>query len=642
MKLNFKAAQKTSPMGADEPADDQAAFDSIRPTSTFSESMSAAWKLSSMDTPTMGLLQHSEISDAEEQDTNLINPRELNDQFPDLATPFQEPKSLRVAQIIADRQRERQALAQTIADGPQGLGTGVARFGAMMVPHMIDPVNVSATVAVSALTAGLGLVAEGGEAAVAARAAMAAAEAQGLRGVEATAAAARALRAANAGMDVASSYSAVVGVESAGAAGGVAKVFANPYAMQFAEGVAGNAAGEMITARAAVQEGRPYSAEDAFLNTVGGALFIPGVHWGAEKAASGLRFTGKFALNRAAEYLGRIDPKYTEMLQATAVGRLIKDKLPKPGLFMEQAARELEGKMPEFANLPGYKFDPIGPGAINGERRFFAATYDKGDVAKAAFQSVDHYLGDAVYLSDDPRVMNGAAARGFKEGEGRVIEMRPSDDVNLLNLDKPAPEDVAKFLNEEHGISKADLEKRPLGEIIGEFHDKIQSNELPPQFQETLNQSLKERGYDGFHSDGSSIEGRPRDPHNSVAIFNKEKLEPVAEHAPEPDAVGEVRAADLEAAAKESQSELSQAVHDDVEGQAQKIENVLKEKPKPVDQRVLDADEQAVHDELSALEKQDLLDEKDKATIKELRDAQTEADTIVESLKNAASCIGLD
>jgi hypothetical protein len=621
-KTNFKQSQKYEPLGgAIEPMDDGAAFDQLPAETTTMESLGAAFDLSRMDTTTRALAQHAEISQAENEGGEQIPAATLNEMYQDIDTPFTEPRTAKVAEIIAGRQRQRQELSRMVQMGPQGSLYGIARFGAAMIPHAADPANLAATVAIGALTEGIGLLAAPAEAVVGARGAIA-----GIEGAAAATEMAGSARIA---------YQSNMAMKSAGV---LKQVFANPTVRHIGEGIAGNSIGELAVSRASAQEGRPYSGEDAIYNVVGGAIMIPGLGLGFEKARLGIRYTGEFALGRTAEYLHRLDPKYTELIHQTSLGRLLREKLPVPEIFHEQSIRELQGLMPEWSNAGEYRYAHI----MEGERnRLFAATYDRGDFHTAQHEPFDQFLGNAAYVSDDPRVANGAAGRGFKEGTGRVLEAKPIGDLNLIHLDEKAPPEIADVLK-EHGIADSDIKNSTMMEIMHKMQDENHANAGDPEFLDKFNQALKERGYDGYHSDGTNVEGIERPPHNSLVIFNQDKLEQVAEHAPEVDKVGNIDPEKIQKLQEEAQSEVSQLVHNDPQAQSERIQQLINEPPKPPKLVEMEQREQELTDDIKSLEKQELLSEAEKKAAMEISDAKADAEVIAQTMKDAAACMGFD
>lgn len=636
-----KYNSKNTPMSMGEDLDySDDAFNSIQPQSTAAESLGAMFELSQMDATTQAIGQYNEIASAEKADNTLIPVAELNERFADLSEPFTEPKNAAVAEIIANRQRKRQELGQKINSGPDGFGMGIARFGAALIPHAIDPINVGSGVAVSALTAGIGLIAEGGVAIKAARTAVQAARTAGVvKEAELAAVAARAAKLADTTLDTASAWGTAV--EATRTAGMAQRALANPFLRNFGEGVIGNIASEAIVARAAVQEGRDYGLDDIFYNTVGGALLVPGAVLGFQKAAQGLRYTGKFAINRSAAFLNRIDPKYSELLQSTSLGRLMQDKLPRADVFHQHAVVELKGDMPSWAGRDAqYNFTRLLPEDFKG-RRVYAASYERGGALGGQTESLDAFLGSGVYATDNPIVANGAAARSIKETTGAVIELEATDSLNLINLNEKVPENLASVF-QGHGVTKADLKNKSAMEIMEMIQDRVQSNDLPPRFIEDLNEQLKAQGFDGYHSDGSRIEGEAMDPHNSIVVFNKEKLKEIREIEPEADKIGKLPPEKVNELHAESQSEISQLIDDNPQKTIDDFNALMSQEPPNLALKDLEAAELDLFDNVMDLDKQGLLTESQKAVFEEVRLAQKDAEQMATMMKSAAACVGLD
>lgn len=113
------------------------------PQSSASASYDAAFE----STPVGALARMYALREAEDSDPVKLNPKELNEMFPNMPEKFTEPTSRRAAQIMSDRNDERQRLQQVIERGPDDTVSGVTNFAASMLPHIIDPINVAASVA---------------------------------------------------------------------------------------------------------------------------------------------------------------------------------------------------------------------------------------------------------------------------------------------------------------------------------------------------------------------------------------------------------------------------------------------------------------------------------------------------------------
>lgn len=125
--------------------------------SPFWMSAEAAAKRSGMDTPFgsafgPGALLRGRVQDEmEAQGGKKLSPEELNKLYPDMESPFTQPTTRLVAQYLADQEQERRNLEYITSKGPEGKFYDLARFGAAMIPHALDPINYAGSV----LTGGL-------------------------------------------------------------------------------------------------------------------------------------------------------------------------------------------------------------------------------------------------------------------------------------------------------------------------------------------------------------------------------------------------------------------------------------------------------------------------------------------------------
>ena len=128
-------------------------FDSIQPDFTATEALGASFELAKQDTAVMSHARSSSLEELKNRGGTLLTPEKANAMYPGLAVPFREDIHPFAAQEIYDRSQERDRLQRISAGGPDTIAMGVARFGAGMVAHLMDPVET-----------GLGLALSGGAA----------------------------------------------------------------------------------------------------------------------------------------------------------------------------------------------------------------------------------------------------------------------------------------------------------------------------------------------------------------------------------------------------------------------------------------------------------------------------------------------
>ena len=107
---------------------------------TAAESMSASYDEAWNESFIMSHLRQSTIKDASTKGS-MLSAHEANRQFPGLEKPFRHAVSSVEAQLVSDRNSERQKRMKAISEGPQNAGMTALNFGAGAVAHMMDPVE---------------------------------------------------------------------------------------------------------------------------------------------------------------------------------------------------------------------------------------------------------------------------------------------------------------------------------------------------------------------------------------------------------------------------------------------------------------------------------------------------------------------
>ncbi len=126
----------------------------ITPETTFGEGVSAAFDLAKFDTALDSIISGNALNDlkaGESSDLDFTNnkgrtiPRdELNEKYPEMDKPFTEDMNEYAAFLIAERHKEKTQLMRKINDGPDTFFYGLTKFGAQMVPHALDPIELGA------------------------------------------------------------------------------------------------------------------------------------------------------------------------------------------------------------------------------------------------------------------------------------------------------------------------------------------------------------------------------------------------------------------------------------------------------------------------------------------------------------------
>lgn len=175
------------------------------------EPTSAAFDLAWESTPVGAAARIYAQNESERDGGKKIDPRTLNETFPDIPEKFSEPMTMRTAQMISNRWQERRELERAMGKA-EGFTENAATVGAGLLAHMMDPLSMAAGFGVGAVASRLG--------------------ATGLTGIKA--------------------YSATV-----------------------AENAIGNALLEPLVVAANKMDGSGYTAKDFFMNTIAPAVVLP-------------------------------------------------------------------------------------------------------------------------------------------------------------------------------------------------------------------------------------------------------------------------------------------------------------------------------------------------------------------------------
>jgi len=114
------------------------------PERTYFELAKDTYELADTTTAKTLLERKLERNRLEAKNEDKIDPIELNSMFPGMEVPFGKPTSLSVAQYVADYQYERQLRKVRISQGPQGYSAFGLSFGAGMLAHATDPIELAA------------------------------------------------------------------------------------------------------------------------------------------------------------------------------------------------------------------------------------------------------------------------------------------------------------------------------------------------------------------------------------------------------------------------------------------------------------------------------------------------------------------
>lgn len=310
----------------------------------------------------------------------LLSPKELNNRYPNVEVPFNEPLPDSVARDISDKQAFKQYLGNVVAHGPQNVPQKLLNFAAGTAPALIDPIFLGT----GALTGG-------------------AAELAGVGGM------------ITAGEGAGLAETALKGAAHAGA---------SMLAPEALSGVLANQAHE------------DYSLKDYLENVGGAALFAGALH----------------TLPPAVRFLkGTLGGKPDMMAETAATSQLLRGKNVEVSPLVSQMTGEMDGGVnpgPEFHSpLPPYEYKPLDTSQPVTGKFYHGSERSLGGLSEVDHPVLEHDLGPGLYLTDNPQVANGVAARGLAEAPGKVIEAELRG-AKLLDLEQPLPKDAHRALTD--------------------------------------------------------------------------------------------------------------------------------------------------------------------------------------------------
>jgi hypothetical protein len=418
------------------------------------------------------------------QDLRLLNsegekyePDALKEMYPENKELFSYPMTKLAADSIVEESNIRANLEEEIAAGPKGAIPSTLNFIAGMIPHAVDPTDF-------VIGAGVG----------------------------------KAL---------------TMSVKAAKVIAMLSKTGAGKFGVAVGEAAVGNVLAEPATFAAAAAEGREYGLDDAFINSVGGAVLgvsvIKGAAYGVGKILP--TKTGGITHVDAPKAVNEVLSKGTTAIEVTATiaeAQLNAGRMVDVSHVTKDLAREIA------PSIPKVEIESIGAG-----------TRAYGVVVKETTMSMGDNLGDDfIYLNMDKQVATGHAGSKYNSVRGELMEVEFKEPPRLIDADRPLTEDLRQMFDAEEGTT---LKQILEGEDVGE-----------------ISRALSEMGYDGYFKE------------NNVALFGGEKLTEVSRSI-----------VDTESVPRASREELIEI---------NKVETARQDNPFGINEKDLDVDSRLLMD----------------------------------------------
>jgi len=597
-----------------EPIYDNNDMATMIPDATGGEAMSASFSLGAESTPINSINRINEIftqqkKDFDNRETEL-SVEELNAKFPHSKGIFREPKTLGVAEIIDSRVRKRKELEEVVAKGPQGAAYSVGNFVSGMAPHVIDPLNIGAGVAISLATPVL----------------------VGALGVSAATATRLGL-------------SASITKATAGQA----------FARGAVEGVIGNALVEPLDVVASLDDGAEVSLAKSATNIFAGAIAFPG-----------LMFAGKKAFRLAKSRSSNVDfnhgVEHIETNGKLAHSQLSSDKKVNLDFVYKSLVRESSesfhvrpeelriksissdiGKISKYVHEQGYSYTKLD--LTSKTNRMFSVGKNLTESLSSGKQVIGDWRGQGTYMTDNLTVANGLAAGATKRVKGAISDIDLGK-KNILDIDLPMPKKYQGIIKEfiKDGRQKIDFDKidkaETAREALDELSDQLEIHGYLEESLDGLNELFRKSGLDGFLENGKSKTSGITADNNRVFLFNnvKSKVNQVLE--PDKSFVNKMSPSEVRETANQLHSFKSDVLYNP------ELESVIKNRESAPYKKPTVAEISNVTKELDEtvkfLDTEGKIDASDKEVLKVIKELRSQKTKVDKLLKEAQVCVRIN
>jgi hypothetical protein len=436
-------------------------MNTLKPNSSAFDEMKATADdtVSSMMTGSLArmYMMNQAQKNAEDLGSQKSSVEDLNRQYPGLPNPFKEPTDPFTAGEIARRQAEKKELEDTISNGPQGPLYAAGRFGAGLLAHAGDPLELGAAMAT-------GFASE-----------------------------------------------AALGATALGAKLGTGAV--QRLATGAIEGAGATAAMEPANWIANKQDNTPNSLSGSAFNILLGGLTYGAIKAGAPIIASSLsRGEGNL--------VETLNQPQADQVHNYTTSLLSQDKNPDPGPLLNDFAREKAGEGPK-ADEPPYVFKKQLDMEKIGEVWFYVPKESvEASFKDGARPKLGGDFGSGLYATDNPSVANGVSAAKTLDTPGSVHGVSLGD-TNLIKMDEvptgKAFDAHSDFLQSFKDVSPENLTPR---DVIESLKTGIDKGEIKPEVLENYYNKLQSAGTDGLHYEVSQTGGVSHEPYNAAYIFD--------------------------------------------------------------------------------------------------------------------------
>lgn len=561
---------------------------------TSGDSTGAAFDLANQETAMGIAARYKASSELASQGARKLQPEEANARYPDMPTKWKEPVDPYLAQQLYDKHQENTKLQAMIEAGPQDPWTKLKNFGAGLLAHAMDPVEL-----------GAGMIAGWGAGAVVARTAWGAATATAIKAGTAPLATRTAMNVIEAG------------------AGNLIQ----STALETASHVTTNA--EMNPEVPTLYEGM----QNVAVNTFFGSL----LHVGIKEAS----YNFGAAANRVQRMIRNTSPEADLAIARGTFSQVERGIKPNPDVMLEALAKETDVKGGNYSFRPDQVSEP--------GKKFYVPSDSVNEFDPAKVRPVGDQHGSfagegSVKMTDNLDVAGAAANRGMADSPGVVFEVEAKD-LRPINIHEPLPENAQNAFREATNgvLSEKEFSTMSPKDMLSAIWDKIDEGAITHERILKLQDDLKAAGYNAFQGDGSNVMGFDHSQHNDMTVFDHEILKPTdqfdAANAPRNDPDPQTIKNELA-----RQQDAGQQMGIDprkVEAFDQKlIEADSSGLTKSDNMKFLDDNMQAQVEHLETFDKQGLLGPAERAELEQIKELQKQPEVYKTLAKALGGCIG--
>jgi hypothetical protein len=456
-------------------------YKALEPVRTAGEVIGMAFDQAMDDTAVMLWARRSATNELSQRGRKLT-PEEANARFPGMMNPFREDTSEVLAEHLWTREQERQEIARKMSQGPGGMLETVGTFGAGLMAHLMDPIEIGA----SMLTGmGFGVAAQ------------------------ATAMGARLGASAAAG-----SRSARIGLHTMEAGSG---------------NLLENMIHESFIASQMMREGMdPATLGEAAINV--GISTIAGTTLGVGIKELASAIAGVKPMVRTENLYQRnvhsVSPELDTLITKATLADIAEGRVPDMAPLMKAAAYETSVGPMDFPNRGlDYQYRPLSRADVATKDFYFVTRGVEVDSLQAR---AGDDIGFGKSLTDSPYVSNAVANRSMNDGAGTIHRVR-FDDLNFVDLQQVAPQNIRpaiekalKAVGEKEVVARLDNTK--LREVMDLIRDAADVADNAKVLQD-LETDIRAAGYDALLDNGKKrLHIDDHVEHNHVILLDDSKL----------------------------------------------------------------------------------------------------------------------